>query len=70
VVSTLQVVMRDWLIGTLSHLGVAGSIERVAVYMQNSLRAISTVIIRTILCAEMTSCGLKSVSGDVMEDRV
>ena len=60
-VSTFLIVTCDRPIGTLSHVGIN---------MQNSLRAISTVIIRTVLCAEMTSCGMESLSGEVMGDRV
>jgi hypothetical protein len=32
--------------------------------------ATNNVIIRTIFCAAMTSCGVESVSGEVTEDRV
>ena len=67
-VSKFQVVTHDRLVGTLSTFGMLESLRESQSDMQNSLRTANNVIIRTIFCAAMTSCGMESMSGEVTED--
>jgi len=67
-VSKFQVVTHDYLVGILSTPELLESLRESQSDMQNPLRTTKIVIIRTILRAALTSCGIESVSGEVTED--
>jgi hypothetical protein len=67
-VSKFQVVTHDYPVGTLSTSELLESLRESQSDMQNPLRTTKNVIIRTILRAALTSCGMESVSGEVTED--